>query len=400
MTGRAALALLTAALLLGACTERILLYGTPDAAVRDSSLPVLDAATPDAIGDATPPPEAGLPDAGPCRGAAEGCLDNTDCCSGICREDPSQPARCADPSGCLPEGSACTFAMQCCAMACVEGLCAAAPLCLTNGDACTANAQCCSHRCDVDRCKHLADCRTAGDDCANDGECCSGSCVDLGGPKKQCELLPLCRVLGELCVDHLDCCSGHCILSPQGVPRCAAAPSAPGACMSANDRCQDSADCCSGLCSDVDSTARRCQLSSGCRAEGELCSGSGQCCSSQCTADPEGVFRCVSSHGCLGLGEPCVGDALCCDPSPGACREDQRGVRRCLGDPAAQCASLGAGCTTTDQCCSGLCLEGLGGGLACAYDACLGPGQACTGGNQCCDESVCRVIWGEPRCVP
>ncbi len=188
--------------------------------------PPSDASSPDApvdaVGDAVLPGNEG----GPCSGLEQdaACSASAQCCSGWCAASGASKA-CEPTVGCLGEPTTCTFAGQCCSLACVPGSgdtkarqCGDGPPCSIAGSPCTAAADCCSAVCMAGHCGMSPPrCRPAGETCMGNGDCCSTLCS-----AGRCALLSGCRVQGEVCGSSSDCCSGACLLGPDSIGHCAA----------------------------------------------------------------------------------------------------------------------------------------------------------------------------------
>lgn len=181
-------------------------------------------------------------------------------------------ALCGPANDCQPVGAACSFAGQCCTLACVAGVdggaprCAAGPACAVAGARCTQSIDCCSNDCTAGSCVMAAAvaqpagppppppgsmCRPAGEACMHNPDCCGTECVGM-----RCELLDGCRVAGEICNADMDCCAGLCANNADGVGRCRPA----GTCAVIGDICAMAADCCAGAACVADpSGAKRCQ---------------------------------------------------------------------------------------------------------------------------------------------
>jgi hypothetical protein len=202
--------------------------------------------------------------------------------------------------GCLPLGMSCSFAGECCSLACpsiAPRVCASGPICTLSGVQCDNNADCCTNKCIGGNCEAVPAgvCRPAGELCSVAGDCCGGKCAATGGGSR-CALLNECRVLSEVCAKNDDCCSRVCGSGPQGPSVCIVAPAcdAPGnACRAQpGDRCTLNADCCSAPCGAGVDGVLRCGTTA-CRGECVKCSEDRECCTGMaCVADGTGYLRC------------------------------------------------------------------------------------------------------------
>jgi hypothetical protein len=205
-----------------------------------------------------------------------------------------------NPTGCFAVGGSCSFAAQCCTLACPDGMprvCGSGPTCAPAGQDCVSNADCCGNRCVSAKCEGIpvGACRPAGELCSAAGDCCGGVCAPSGGASR-CALLDACRVVGEVCVTNADCCSQVCGANSQGLSVCVAAPAcdAPGNSCSrqGGDRCAVDAQCCSGACRAQVDGVLRCTITT-CGGECAACSEDRDCCAgATCGADGMGYLRC------------------------------------------------------------------------------------------------------------
>jgi hypothetical protein len=210
--------------------------------------------------------------------------------------------------------------------------CAAGEFCLAtfctdkapDGTPCTADVQC-----ESDRCVDLF-CRSceSGADCSSDQSCGLFSCQDR---------LPN----GNPCADNQQCQSGicnhlFCIGSPQPYP----AP------------CTTDAACQSGFC-DAGICAAVCP-NSVCEAPDETCYSTGPlACQADCGACPNGTpcianGDCASGRCAVGF---CAPQTFCGDFS---CNGGET-CSSCVVDCGPCCELTGSGCSSGDECCSGVC---------------------------------------------
>lgn len=129
-----------------------------------------------------------------CHEADGPCLDDADCCSGVCF--PNQV--CAGV--CSANGSACTSNAECC-----DGQCSGSTCCVPEGNACTTHSDCCSNNCDAGSCGPVV-----GSLCDN-----SGACGDQGTGCTACALAGNCQAANDACLNGQDCldflgCVGAC----------------------------------------------------------------------------------------------------------------------------------------------------------------------------------------------
>ncbi len=317
-------------------------------------------------------------------------------------------AACLPPVGCLGEPGPCTFAGQCCSLACLAsggpmGSCGEGPACASAGAPCPTAAACCSNVCTGGQCgMSSAMCKPAGEACGGNPECCGQVCS--GG---HCALLEGCRVQGEVCGSSSDCCSSVCNLDPQSVGHCAALPMCmgndkAGCSKQVGEICGGNNDCCSRDCVMLPGGLKRCAPLGGCRVECELCSSNADCCSGAC-GGPDGamgICQPASTLMCGAGGETCGGNPDCCAGQTCVPLPSPAGLHRCeglVGDGGCHAASTS--CTQPSECCSGVCLEGAAG-FACA-STCVADGQACTSNADCCGtSSSCLVVHGTLTCEP
>jgi hypothetical protein len=210
-------------------------------------------------------------EAGSCLGPGDVCSDRATCCSGRC-EPVLNSTRRACLNYCLPDGSPCTRALDCCSMGCLGGQCVAGG-CTRLGQDCTAGAECCSAICDATSQKCVVDmaapCLTSGDDC--EGPCCGALC----GTGDRCDFGPgPCRPAGALCTQDSDCCRGTCKVYDTNTSVCDAP------CLPDGSDCKLGADCCSSHCNGLPG---KCSPSAAsCKILGTACAEDVECCSAQC----------------------------------------------------------------------------------------------------------------------
>lgn len=223
---------------------------------------------------------------GTCAGVGIACLARSTCCSGRCESSVGSTSR-ACLNYCLPDGAACSRALDCCSMGCHAAQCGA-PLCSTVGSRCTEAADCCSGSCSLDD----GQCRDKSDDsqaaCLATGESCSPQLVD-GAPSN--------------CCGACDATSSRCVFGP-------------GPCLPVGSVCQVDSDCCRGTCAVGASGVAVCTAP--CLADGTVCSLGADCCNHHCNGWPGACGPAVT---CSLLGAGCQVDADCCSGQclSGAC---------------------------------------------------------------------------------
>ena len=214
----------------------------------------------------------------------------------------------ATPTGCRVQGAGCTFASECCLLACLtpdggNRVCVDGPQCAGATKACTNSAECCADSCVSGQCRGVSvgagACLPAGEPCTPTDKCCGGLCEIIGG-ELRCALLSDCHVVGEICRTDRDCCSGACRGDDRRVPVCVAAPTCTlGNKMcwgQAGDRCDNHSDCCTGPCMPLKEGVSRCTATAGCGVECAFCTQPQDCCvGSECRSDDGGGYwRCVT----------------------------------------------------------------------------------------------------------
>ncbi len=378
---------------------------------------------------------------------------------GICGSD--SPNVCGSLGGpCFANADACAAGSDCCSGNCVNGACAAAACVAdtpTKG-ACTTNAQCCSGLCTGGLCQSLGTaCRGSGNACTLDSQCCSGGCIN-----GTCSsAVSFCKQKNDVCNNNSACCSGNCVKSVAtaltgtcgdpggtGVSGCAIAGTLVNDCA-AGSGCTSS--CCSRSCGSDGAAAghKICQNPSGCHPTGELCQVDSDCCGWDQTVDPHGggqaafcsknavtdqFGRCNSGGGCNEPGIICKIDSTatcsastannCCEalnlPSGSSCnsdpnnccRQDSKGVPRCILDYA-RCkpgtpAPIGQLCGSDADCCGNPCTFSLENGknVGRCQASCVADGGSCTTTSDCCGGGCVkppgstRGVCQTPTCTP
>jgi hypothetical protein len=108
------------------------------------------------------------------------CLNDFQCCTGLCQEDKT----CAKIP-CPPVGFECESNDDCCALVCREGRCAKPDDCALLSQTCSADRPCCDPAltCDIPPgaavgvCTDKPGCFPDNSDCFSDEQCCNGFCV-------------------------------------------------------------------------------------------------------------------------------------------------------------------------------------------------------------------------------
>ncbi|MCA9704661.1 MAG: hypothetical protein KDK70_02290 [Myxococcales bacterium] len=210
---------------------------------------------------------------GNCEGPGTPCTIDGECCSGSCQPVLGSENMVACTNYCFADGVACDKALDCCSLACNDGVCGGT-LCSVESEDCTEDAQCCSDICNTEgQCEvDLGPgCRPVGEDCNSGGSttCCSEVCNDQ---TDRCDFAEdVCHGLGATCVDDGDCCFGPC---NQETGTCVAD------CLDDGQACGGNAECCSTTC-----TSGACEPPpGGCTPTGVMCSTNADCCTATCVA--------------------------------------------------------------------------------------------------------------------
>src|SRR5690606_27262967 len=160
---------------------------------------------------------SGGSDIAPCRGDANSCQSNAECCSGLCEGDLCS----ALGSSCTTVGNSCSDNVDCCSGLCSEGSCSQeSSYCVQARDACKSDLDCCSRLCTfgstgllgtcADAPQGPANCKgIAGSICGDCNECCSRLCTPFGNTGVSiCQGASGCRQTGEICAADDECCGG------------------------------------------------------------------------------------------------------------------------------------------------------------------------------------------------
>lgn len=230
----------------------------------------------------------------------------------------------------------------------------------------------------------VVQCGKVGSICGENVDCCSELCLG-----RTCASRPNCGKQGHHCTADGDCCSGVCVL-PDG--RCQTY----AGCLVAGEACSSHADCCSAGCSDPGTGLKSCQALEGCRPTGEVCTrggANGECCSEICVYDSVSMLsrcRIDTVESCLNVGEICDDTSRICCGQPAVASSDTTlcyltgmGISRCLGDSPNECREDGSACKIANDCCSHYCLPRSDGLLACEA-TCATYGAPCRGSRDCC----------------
>jgi hypothetical protein len=266
-----------------------------------------------------------------CRGSAQGCYADAECCSSVCGDD----SQCCVGSGRAKLQAACSADGDCCSGKCSNGQCLGG-----TGSSCTDDSQCQSSNCQDGKCLGSSN----GGACSANGDCTSGVCSSgvCGKPN------------GGTCATASECASGNCTDGicgkPSGTSCTAASECASGFCSNGicgrpnGGACARPSQCASGLCS-----SGRCGKPNGgaCASAAECASGS--CASglcgipngSPCTTNAECALGQCSAGKCgLAVGQQCQDNVAC---ESGACRG------------GTCCGASGHTCTSGATCCTGVC---------------------------------------------
>jgi hypothetical protein len=342
-----------------------------------------------------------------CQANGDICFEHSDCCGNDCSAQNGQPGRCnfvtgGGGGGCLQGGNPCpNGGTNCCSRVCVD-VGAGVPVCQLAGG-----------------------CRLTGEWCVGDDHCCggganpNGSVICEGAPLGRCDNGQSCNPVGNICGAPVlpgggsvnasqNCCDGRkevCKLDSSGIPRCF------GGCP--NDVCP--MECPTGY----DPNDPSC-----CIPTGEECQFRDQCCNfAPCVPNANGILVCGAQPDCVIVGEECTPGAPpgangCCEGT--TCAESSTpGIFVCnpgMLDPGgnrdggvndgpvadagdvgprdtgiAPCAPNGATCGSADQCCSGICDNGICG----APQQCQPQSAVCTSSADCCAGLTCDVPVGQ-----
>lgn len=243
-------------------------------------------------------------EAGDCDASGTECTSSGQCCSGRCEpETGTGLVKCL--AFCVPEGTACAKALDCCDLNCNGGVCGGAQ-CLIESEVCTTNAECCSNICTGGQCQidlSNTDCRPTGETCnSGSGSGCCEACDETQNPPICIHGPATCHVNGAGCTTSADCCNGQCLPNDQGMLTCqipciaindmclfdaeccglncvnGSCQPPVGNCVPTGDTCTTNADCCSGLC-----VGGSCTLP--CELDGAACAANGDCCGGQCVGE-------------------------------------------------------------------------------------------------------------------
>jgi hypothetical protein len=284
-------------------------------------------------------------------------------------------------------------------------------------------------------CLAAGGCTLTGQFCSNAQQCCGGGTNPNGSVQcdgNRCDNGQSCNPVGNICGAPVlpdggkinasqNCCNGMkdvCKLDGSGIPRCFGGGSvmcptgytgqAP-CCIEPGNLCQFRDQCCNGAaCVPGSDGGVQCVVSS-CVPPGGACTedgGSGNCCAplacsgGACRLSEGGVDGGASDAGqCLANLATCTSSAQCCSLN---CTNGMCG-------PARVCQPLGGVCTATADCCTGTTCAMAPGTMTgtCQPSACVSVGQACTQASGCCTGLSCLASTGAPcgptgacTCVP
>ncbi len=265
--------------------------------------------------------------------------------------------------------------------------------CRSEGEICAAASDCCNGQCVSGRCAVLSECDPAGEACDTSGECCSRACADDGTGFTSCQFLGGCRPFGELCRADSDCCNDAATTTPGVCERIDTGDCSPA--------CASGEICNSGVCVAEADAIGRCANPPSCAPAGEICGvggssmGTNECCPGNpdgrefCVPSAAGVHRCLFGFPmCLPDGRMCTSDDECCT---GVCMDGTCGASSTMdGGTTPMCLADGAVCATPDQCCSGICTDADGDGVLTCNEMCVADGGSCTTSADCCSGN-CRT---------
>lgn len=375
-----------------------------------------------------------------CTSNAE--CDSTFCVDGVC---------CA--SSCDQVCSACDTAGN-------EGSCTVVGQDAECGGRCPFSTECLSYGSGsaAANCVGLGECRllnerdcalafsSAGTPCAETGACNGEGACAVEGKK----------LLGEACDADDECAEGYCVTTAEGAAICCTA-ACDGPCQACNPagRCEEvpqqdvrcgAVDCppdnlCRNYSDDLPVSACRgfgeclnvrdcsfeevrpaaecaCDEGGSCAlVVGASCQASAECRSSACQPDVSGNALCCALD-CAALGLRCSADGARCVECEGALSEcvDADNVRRCaeeryvgegcgngcdVGSGACNpLRELGAACSGTAQCASGLCAPDISGTSRCCDAGCVTSGRVCGTAGTCVCPAGAVEVEGECRGVP
>lgn len=329
----------------------------------------------------------GTPD-GLCGNIKVGTDPDNECNPGACHGT----GTCSSPQAKLPLGSSCISAAQCSSGQCADGVCCDF-LCVDREcQACTAAKK----GSGVD-----GICGPIKYDTDPDNECWGGGCNGSGDCKRYinqpCSFTSQC--LSDYCVDGV-CCNNHCM---DGCYACTAAKTGiqDGVCGPIKTGTDPDNECNSGECT----ATHTCSAPQTPQPPGTPCTGAAQCASGFCA---DGV---CCDEWCLGECKACTvakkgygSDGQC-----GFVQLDLDTENECNGgvcDGQGQCRHTnGAPCTSSDQCFSTYCVDGVCCGNICdqVCETCMaskkssGPDGQCgpiaiytDPDNECLDPAQCN----------
>jgi hypothetical protein len=156
-------------------------------------------------------------------------------------------------------------------------------------------------------------------------------------------------------------------------------------CSPLQTTCSQASDCCSHLCLG-NTCATSVQV---CGAAGAACGVNTDCCNGSCVNGYCSTAQCLS----LGASCPVAGDSCCTDTCVNGKCAPIGTLADGGGGPPSSCTTSGNACTTSTQCCSGLC--GPGNTCAIASSWCVQTNDICFNGADCCT-GTCAAPNGNP----
>lgn len=264
---------------------------------------------------------------------------------------------CADPSQCRPPGATCSTNTQCDSGFCVDGFCCES--------ACSGLCEACSTARKGSgsngTCGPIASGVDPDNECTNSACSGTGVCAQYNGVA--CASPAEC--LSGYCVDGV-CCGGACVGLCQACTAAKKGSGADGGCGNIGTGADPDDECGTGTCSG----AGVCSMGSAgvtCTANGQCASGfcaDGVCCNNACTGTCQ---ACTAAKKGSGTNGTCGTIAAYADPD----NECYQGT--CNGSGACIAGANGNLCSTTNDCTSGFCVDGI-----CCNSACTGLCQACS----------------------
>jgi hypothetical protein len=170
----------------------------------------------------------------------------------------------------------------------------------------------------------------------------------------------MCTPDGGFCSFGGQCCTGVCSNGICGKP-----------CTADGGFCTSGAQCCGGTCS------------------GGVCSGVGPCSHDLCTTGPALNFGCDACVASI-----CQFDQFCCNVEWDLfCVDEVSSI--CGQSTCTACTPDGGACSFPDECCTGVCSNGVCG----SQPMCTSDGTPCGDclANNCCDQLT--TCFNDPSCL-